>query len=79
MPSAVRCYWLVVAGLVPGETEDSYTRRFELTHDAWASGAKGLEPFLTVEAQANAYALSLQIQSTVARGPNWTTVTFVWM
>lgn len=73
----LRCSWEVVAGLIPGQPMHEHTRQWHLTSEKWADG-KGFELFLTLKAQADAYAAYLQILCANGREVNWTRTDFVW-
>ncbi len=69
--SALRCYWQVVAGVIPGEHIPEHTRRWALTSGDY----KDPEKALVAQGSAVLYAQTLMDASRV----NWVTLEWVWL
>lgn len=71
-----RCLIEVSAGLLPGQADAEYTRRYAITSSEWekAGDGKGLL-LLEKYAMAHAYALSVLDPSRV----NWVQVNWIWL
>lgn len=75
--NAARVLLEVQAGLIPGQPEEQYTRRYGITADEWEGTAPEEQGLLLLEryAVAHAYALTLLDPSRV----NWTRVDWIWL
>lgn len=78
MPEAKRARSAVdvVAGIIPGISEDDFTRRFFITSEEWnAEGANQVNLLCDLAGKASAYATYLMIQPDRL---NWVKLEWVW-
>jgi len=68
-----RCYWEVVAGVIPGTPEPEYTKRFAMTTEEYES-EKSQEIFIGSMVKALEYARSLHQPQNL----NWVNLQWVW-
>jgi hypothetical protein len=69
---AARCIWEVTAGLIPGQPDHTFTRRFVLTEPEWTE--KGQDAYDSVRAQALEYRDELEDHNIL----NWVRLDWVW-
>jgi hypothetical protein len=74
---SARCAWEVTAGLIPGQSQPNFTRRWGLTSEEWES-KEGLELFFGREGEASGYARYLQVLCCQGRAVNWVRIDFIW-
>jgi hypothetical protein len=87
MRVALRCYWRVSGGIIPGVEVPKYTRRWEMTSDIWeaenamseeefkAAHPDGKSTFWKQREEAYAYAASLSNPNAL----NWVRVDWIWI
>jgi hypothetical protein len=83
---ALKCTWQVTAGMLPGQIDPKFTRRYEITNTEWAKASAAgdgrmgqIALLLSRSHEATAYANSLQISCALGMEPNWVTIELVWM
>lgn len=73
--AALKGYWQVTAGVIPGMPQESLTRRWNLTNEHDPSENHFWEDFAAAQGHAMIYALTLQNPQRC----NWVTMEWVWL
>jgi hypothetical protein len=79
MSVALRCQWVVTAGILPGEPQAEFTRAYSINSKEWEDTPNKMLLLLTRAHEAVAYTMQLQINSASGLTPNWVRAEFAWM
>lgn len=75
---AVRCAWIVTAGLLPDEPNPDFSRRFEVTNAEWDMESFRARTYADRCGAAHMWASHLEFMAATGYAVNWVRVEFVW-
>ena len=81
MPVALKAAWEVTAGMIPGQPDQTLSRRWDFVsgEDEKYPGPPDLHPITQKQFEATAYVHELQNLCVAGRTCNWVRLDFVWM